>query len=549
MDPIVIRNTQSPGDIIVLTAAIRDLSQTYPGRFRFGVDTIERPIWLHNPNVDYTLRAGKRIVAKYPLIHQSNQQKVHFMWGFLEYLNQQLGTEAKLLQFRPDLYLTDEEKKEPPYGLERPYWVFASGGKRDFTAKWWDPQEWAKVVAVMSRWTTMVQVGGGSHVHPPIANATNLIGRTTMRDLFRIIYHSEGVLCVVTCLMHIAAAFNKPCVVVAGGREPYHWEAYTHENRLVNMRRGQPMWSPPAGDNFVPHRFLHTVGTAPDNVGTLPCCDHHGCWSGRVGKRPPRDDHRYCKDYVARGDKNLPRCLSMITSERVLSEVEWYYTNNILDKKHPSTMVEMLVEPVKAEPKPKPKPAPKPEPPAKPVPAVTYEEPVAAIKVGALVNGEGITPSSIDRYGRIGAAIMDIKSRLNALRSFSAQSKEASWIGWMEDPISPRGRQWYNRMLAKLDKDPEAAWGTVCWREFAEKDKKKLSSRSWYSQPELPPHPLDPNRSILYYFKRGWLLLPKRLVNELPWEELSDEGFELELGAWLAQRNVKLRDAGELVEG
>lgn len=543
MEPVVIRNTQSPGDIIVLTAAVRDIVRTYPGRFRFGIDTIERPIWLNNPDIDYTLRAGRKIVAKYPLIHQSNQQKVHFMWGFLEYLNQQLKVDAKLLEFKPAIYLTDQEKAEPPLGLKRPYWVFASGGKRDFTAKWWDPEEWKKVVAVMSRWTTMVQVGGGSHVHPPIDNAVNLLGKTTLRDLFRIIYHSEGVLCVVTCLMHIAAAFNKPCVVIAGGREPYYWEAYTNESRLANMRRGQPVWVPP-DDSFIPHRFIHTVGTAPDNVGSLPCCDHHGCWSGRVGIKPPKDNHRYCKDYIQRHGMNLPRCLSMISFEKVLSEVEWYYTSNILDKKHPSTMVEMLVEPAK-----KPPPPPPVLPRPAPVPVLAFEVPAESICVAAMVNGSGITADNIARYGRIGASILDVKSRAKGFKAFSAQSKKASWVAWLEEPVSPRGRNWYSRLLTKLDRDPDAAWGTVCWKPFTPKDKQKLSTRSWYSGLKLPPHPLDPNRSILYYLRPGWLLLPKRLADALPWDEFSDESFELELGAWLAQKKVKLRDAGELVEG
>ena len=121
MEPVVIRNTQSPGDVIVLMAALRDISATYPGRFRFGVDTIERSVWAHNPNIDQSLRAGKKIIAKYPLVHRSNQQKVHFMWGFLDYLNQQLRIDAKLLDFRPALYLSPQEMAEPPYAIKKPY--------------------------------------------------------------------------------------------------------------------------------------------------------------------------------------------------------------------------------------------------------------------------------------------------------------------------------------------------------------------------------------------------------------------------------------------
>lgn len=550
MEPVVIRNTQSPGDIIVLTTAIRDINATYPGRFRFGIDTIERSIWAHNPAIDMSLRAGRKIVAKYPLVHQSNQQKVHFMWGFIDYLNQQLRTDAKLLDFRPALYLNEGEKKDPPFGLQKPYWVFASGGKRDFTAKWWDPDEWQKVVSSMSKWMHMVQVGGGSHVHPPLDGVTNLVGRTSMRDLFRLIYHAEGVMCVVTCLMHIAAAFNRPCVVVAGGREPYYWEAYTHEGRLVNMRRGQPMWKPPEKDDFIPHRFLHTVGTAPDNLGTLQCCDHHGCWSGRVGVKPPRDRHRYCKDYLDRGGRNLPRCLSMITHEHVLHNVEWYYENGILKRDKgvvvvvpPQLPAETLQERCKP-PAERLQAAVPPSTPRKP----EIEAPAASISAGAVAEGDAITADCLERYGRVGASLLAISPRLKAFKAFLSQTNGASWVAWLEDPIYPRGRKWYDKLSAKLEKDPEAIWGTVCWKVFTARDEEHLKTRSWYKTSKLPAHPLDPRKTILYYPLRGWLLLPKRVAEGLPWKELTEEYLEVELGAYAAQNGIHLKDAGEMVQ-
>ncbi len=554
MEPVVIRNTQSPGDIIVLTAALRDIAKTYPGRFRFGIDTgkdvSSRTMFLNSPHIDMALRAGRQIVAHYPLVHSSNQQKVHFLWGFLDYLNGQLKTDAKLLEFRPALYLTKDEMDSPPLGIKKPYWVFASGGKKDFTAKWWDPNEWAKVVGVMSRWTTLVQVGGGSHIHPPVANAINLIGKTSLRELMRLIYHSEGVMCVVTCLMHIAAAFNKPCVVVAGGREPYYWEAYTNENRLFNMRRGNSSWVPP-NDGFVPHQFIHTLGNAPGNVGTLPCCQNSGCWSGRVGIKPAGDRHRYCKDYVSRAGQNLPHCLAMITFEHVLQGVERYYTSGVLSKTYPSTMIQMLVDPKSAEPPPSP-----PSPP-KPILqrvaeteklAVSCDPPTESVHVGVFLSGSGVETVNIDRYGCIGASLLSIKPRLKALKAFAEVSKTASWLAWLEEPIVPRGAEWHLRVLAKLDRDPSAAWGVVCWKPFPGH---VLSLRMTLPPivKDLPPHPLDPKQSILYYLRRGWMLLPKSVVDDLPWDTFSEEEFELELGMHLYQRGIKLRDAGELVEG
>lgn len=112
-------------------------------------------------------------------------------------------------------------------------------------------------------------------------------------------HHAAGVICPVTMHMHLCAAVEtpkgrpplRPCVVVAGGREPPHWEAYPG------------------------HRFLHTIGQ-------LRCCQHGGCWRSRV--KPLGDGSRkdqpgdLCVDVA--GD--LPRCMDMITAEDVIREVE-----------------------------------------------------------------------------------------------------------------------------------------------------------------------------------------------------------------------------------
>jgi len=59
--------------------------------------------------------------------------------------------------------------------------------------------------------------------------------------------------------MHLASAVeskiskkhNRACVVIAGGREPVHWEAYPT------------------------HQFIHTIGA-------LSCCQNGGCWRSRT---------------------------------------------------------------------------------------------------------------------------------------------------------------------------------------------------------------------------------------------------------------------------
>jgi ADP-heptose:LPS heptosyltransferase len=130
----------------------------------------------------------------------------------------------------------------------------------------------------------------------------DLVGKTDLRQLVRLVHHAQGVLTCVNVVMHLAAAVevksgrpkNRACVVVAGGREPAHWEAYPH------------------------HQFIHTVGA-------LRCCDDGGCWKARVtplgdGDEKDRSEN-LCVDVVAA----LPRCLEMISAADVTRRIELYF--------------------------------------------------------------------------------------------------------------------------------------------------------------------------------------------------------------------------------
>jgi hypothetical protein len=102
--------------------------------------------------------------------------------------------------------------------------------------------------------------------------------------------------------MHLAAAVetkrgqppNRPCVVIAGGREPTHWEAYPH------------------------HQFIHTMSA-------LPCCANGGCWRDRTDRLRDGDKRdrpqNLCVDVV----DELPHCMDMITPRDVVRRIEGYF--------------------------------------------------------------------------------------------------------------------------------------------------------------------------------------------------------------------------------
>ncbi|MRR39045.1 ADP-heptose--LPS heptosyltransferase, partial [bacterium] len=241
----------------MLTGAVRDLHQQHPRKFATDVRTLCPELWEHNPFLT-PLRetdAGVEIIeCDYPLINRCNGTPYHCLHGFVEFFNDRLGLNLKPGAFKGDIHLSPEERawhsQVRELTRERvPFWIVSAGGKYDVTIKWWDPQRFQAVVDHFRGRIQFVQVGDWGHHHPRLNGVIDFRGRTDLRQLVRLVHHAQGVLCPVTSLMHLAAAvpvpagilFPRPCVVVAGGREPAHWEAYPG------------------------HHFIHTCGA-------LKCC-------------------------------------------------------------------------------------------------------------------------------------------------------------------------------------------------------------------------------------------------------------------------------------
>ena len=353
MKKLILSNRQSPGDIVMLTAAVRDLHRSHPGKFATDVRTSGAALWENNPHI-VPLRGvvplrgaaslrdddpdATRIECRYPLIHRSNSSPWHFIHGFTQFLAETLGVKITPTDFKGDIHLAPDERKwiSQVQEITRepvPFWIVNAGGKFDFTAKWWEHARYQEVIDHFRGRILFVQVGENGHRHEPLRGVLDLRGRTSLRQLVRLVHHAQGVLCPVTLLMHLAAAVpvradmpkNRPCVIIAGGREPAQCEAYPH------------------------HQFLHTNGA-------LPCCDHGGCWKSRtvpLGDGDKKDaPEKLCTNvvhlrdsalsYVRRqedpvpahaaadapgrnAEDFLPRCLDLITAEEVIRRISLYF--------------------------------------------------------------------------------------------------------------------------------------------------------------------------------------------------------------------------------
>jgi len=310
----ILKNYQSPGDIVMLTAAVRDLKLSHPD-IEIDVDTAAPELWENNPHLTKGIE-GKIIKADYPLIHESNEGQHHFIHAFRKFLENELDLRIKPTGFKGDIHISDEEKgwmsQLEDMGIKDRFWIINAGGKYDFTAKWWSPFSYQKVINYFRGKITFVQVGQKGHWHPKLQGVVDLIGKTDLRQLIRLVYHSSGVITGVSLLMHLAAAveskhglLNRPGVVIAGGREPVQWEAYPH------------------------HRYLAVNGA-------MTCCDNGGCWNSRcqlVGDGDKKDTENLCLHPVDLRTKppiRIPKCMDMIKADDVIRAVQTYYTGGVL---------------------------------------------------------------------------------------------------------------------------------------------------------------------------------------------------------------------------
>ena len=285
-ETIVLEHRKALGDTVLMTALVRDLHLTYPGRFKVDLQTNWSRVWHNNPYVGtfkpdvydrnkvVKLSWKPSIPSHGKAIVDGVERNLHILSWYHQSFESQTGIRVRPLKPYADIHLTEEERQPLVSGN---YWVVVGGGKLDATVKHWHFDRIQAVVSQLrDRGIHCVQIGAthSNNIHPHLPNALDMIGKTEdIRDLFSLIYGSQGVICGVTGPMHIAAAFQKPCVVFAGGREDVWFEAYTNEYNAFGDECEKVQ---------VEHKYLHSIGK-------LNCCKTYGCWKNRTVAIEPLD--------------------------------------------------------------------------------------------------------------------------------------------------------------------------------------------------------------------------------------------------------------------
>lgn len=86
---LILKHFLSPGDVVLLTAAIRDLHKCHPNEFLTDVRTSCPQLSENNPyltTLDENDPEISIIECHYPLINESNARPFHFIHGFTQFL-------------------------------------------------------------------------------------------------------------------------------------------------------------------------------------------------------------------------------------------------------------------------------------------------------------------------------------------------------------------------------------------------------------------------------------------------------------------------------
>jgi len=304
--PIIFKNRQAIGDILMFTAGVRDFKIAFPD-WPISVQSTAMHIWDNNPYIDRSLNSNNAEIVEIgpsALTNASNRDDRHFANAFRVSIQEKLGVEYSQGPIKPDIWMTKEEVKTPI--VEPPYWIIVAGEKGDWTAKTYPFERWEEIIANFPG-VKFVQIGAKEHKHPKLVgdNVINMIGKTQdrntgIRDLFRLFYFAEGSMGLVSFQMHLAAAFGMPCLVIAGAREPARFTRYPG------------------------HQYLCTDGC-------LPCAANKACWHCDLEKT--------CPTIIEKGDQRFPKCVDIIKTEDVIRSFEQFYEGGRLSFDSPRVPV------------------------------------------------------------------------------------------------------------------------------------------------------------------------------------------------------------------
>jgi len=201
----------------------------------------------------------------------------HLIEGVTAAAAYDLNAEVPVRAKRPHIWVAPPKERL----IDGRYVVINAGWQNSAPAKKWARERWEQLIALCPD-VRFVQMGQKKNHAEPLAGAVDMIDRTDLSDLLRLVRDAACVVSPPSGVVHVAAAYKVPSILLAGGREPATLAAYPE---------------------------THVFSACG---GRLECCRDRGCHRNKFGTGP-----KECGCFRHGADGPTSQCMFDITAEEV----------------------------------------------------------------------------------------------------------------------------------------------------------------------------------------------------------------------------------------
>ena len=296
---ILFTDQHALGDAAENLMAIKDFHDSNPciavNYKGFGEELFQNLNWIDKSITHQN--ADQVVKISMDLIHNSNKNGMHVV-RCIEYdMMKNTGFSIKPGDLRLPIVFSKQELEDKRMFIEnnipQKYWIINAGGKDDFPTKHYPREYFQKIVDLTKDKISWVQVGLKQHDHKPLIGTIDMLDKTkNLRDFFKLIYFSSGVLSTITSTLHLSTMPMsegqnvRPCVVLGGGREAQSFTLYPNH-----------------------HWF--------SSVGSLDCCKYP-CWRAKVEENVSNNG---CSYPMKIGGQWVPKCMTIIDPQKVADKI------------------------------------------------------------------------------------------------------------------------------------------------------------------------------------------------------------------------------------
>lgn len=266
-----------------LSVVARELNRHYVDGFRVSIHSKYPDLFSSSPNVFASVGLDVPPQGEVVQFKAEPWPDRHQLVSALDETDAVLGTDLRLSEFRPEVHIAPEYRSTTPSTggrLEgKPYWLFSTGGGYDNTVSWLGRGWWQQLVNDLSGYADfplLAHVCAREDVyrHLDLRDCIEIGGRLKLPKLIWTVSHCRGVITTGTFLAHLAAVFNKPCIVIAGGHRSRWATGYSKEvlERYGEVEQGN-RW---AYSKIRPHVHLEMTMPAPCPQDGACGCTHLG---------------------------------------------------------------------------------------------------------------------------------------------------------------------------------------------------------------------------------------------------------------------------------